>query len=254
MLTDSLQIETHETLSEVTFNLESLLEDAFDFVANRVGEKTLDVSYNVSSDVPSFLVGDPSYLRTILTNVISNSIKFTAEGEVAVDVELFQRMDEGHVILDVKICDTGMGIPPQEIEHIFEPFSKLSAQTIPQFGGSGLGLAICQKLARILEGNISVESEPGKGSTFTLRVPFGTDPSASLTPQTSPRGLENAGVFIIDDNERILKVLSKQLTSWGCRVQTATNWVDGMKELKRSAVVMGKPYNLLLLDYMVFRS
>jgi len=178
LINDSLnysRMEAQDTLvqEEVSFNLESLLEDAMDLVCSRVGEKDIDVSYNIAESVP-LLIGDPTQLRSIICNLLSNAIKFTHEGDVSISANIVGGPTRGEdgtdsVLLEIEVSDTGIGIPVDQLPHIFEPFSKLSAKTITQYGGSGLGLAMCDKLAaRVLKGKISVESTEGMGSTFRL--------------------------------------------------------------------------------------
>eukprot|EP01119_Soliformovum_irregulare_P011483 TRINITY_DN2880_c0_g1_i1.p1 TRINITY_DN2880_c0_g1~~TRINITY_DN2880_c0_g1_i1.p1 ORF type:complete len:1007 (+),score=257.77 TRINITY_DN2880_c0_g1_i1:16-3036(+) len=255
LINDSLsfsRIETQDTLQEVSFNLESLLEDAFDLVANRVGDKDVDVSYEIEPDVPALMVGDPSHIRNILCNLLSNGIKFTTQGDVSVNVKVAEKRSEDEVVIRMQVEDTGTGIPDNQIDHVFEPFSVLSGQTIREYGGSGLGLAICQKLARVLKAKLSVEnSTSGKGAIFTFEIPLKVDREAlkSQPPPVQNPYLEGARIFIIDDNKRILKLLDSQLQACGCIVQSASNWVDGIKDLKKASVGLGQPYHLLLLDY-----
>ena len=167
--------------------------------------------------MPLLLSGDPGRLRQIIINLIGNAIKFTERGEVLVDVRL-EAMTADTVRLHCAVADTGIGIPPDKQQHIFESFSQADRSTTRRFGGTGLGLAISAKLVAMMGGRIWVESEVGRGSTFHFEAEFGLErppPLATLAPQAEFRDLP---VLLVDDNAQCRRVYQELLAQHGMRV------------------------------------
>jgi PAS domain S-box-containing protein len=159
-------------LEVIEFDLRDSISATIHALAPSAAQKGLQLVCHVQSNVPHKLLGDPGRLRQILTNLISNAIKFTERGEVRVEVKRLSTAPET-TSLHFSISDTGIGIPPEKQEFIFEPFTQAETSSVEKFGGTGLGLAIASQLVEIMEGRISVESEVGKGSTFHLTARFG---------------------------------------------------------------------------------
>src|SRR5690606_37506986 len=156
-------------LEEQPFELKECIEDAYDLLASKAVEKKLDLLHLIDKDVPPFIVGDVTRLRQILVNLVSNAIKFTNDGEVFISVKnLSKKTDE--LVLQFAVKDTGIGIPAEKLEVIFESFSQVDSTTTRKYGGTGLGLAICSKLVKLMGGRIWVESTPGKRSVFYFTI------------------------------------------------------------------------------------
>src|SRR5665648_27481 len=169
---DYNKMEAGKIVFEKTeFDLGSMLEDIIRSYSHRAGEKGLIFTIEKADDLPSELIGDPIRLNQILTNLLSNAIKFTLEGTVTLKVEMKER-GKSRVLLEFSVEDTGIGIPEDKIDEVFESYTQASPDTTRKFGGTGLGLAICKRLIDLQGGNISLVSTLGKGSVFTFSLEY----------------------------------------------------------------------------------
>ena len=181
------------------FSLRAALGDTLRALALRADKKGLELACHVQPDVPLALVGDAGRLRQVLINLIGNAIKFTERGEVVVRVEVAGYTPDGEVTLRFAVSDTGIGIPRDKQEVVFRAFEQEDASTTRKYGGTGLGLTIAARLAALMGGNLSVKSEPGRGSTFTFTARFGRQPNPTDPVQESdgsavaPRAGQSAG-------------------------------------------------------------
>jgi signal transduction histidine kinase/ActR/RegA family two-component response regulator len=175
----------------VDFNLRDLMSDAMEVLGLRARQKGLKLSCHVHPDVPPIARGDPTRLRQVVLNLIGNAIKFTSQGEIALRVEIWKEAPEG-AALHFAVKDTGIGIPPEKQESVFEAFSQADSSTTRNFGGTGLGLAICSRIVKIMGGQVWVESELGRGSTFhfTTHTAFTEDAGVPLAMGSQPQGEE----------------------------------------------------------------
>ncbi len=228
-------------LEFVEFDLAALIEDVVELLAQKAFGKGLEIASFISADVPTVVRGDPTRLRQILLNLIGNAIKFTESGTVAVSVGV-EREDQGGSHLRVEISDTGMGIPADRVDRLFKSFSQVDASTTRRFGGTGLGLAISKQLVELMNGQISVQSEAGKGSTFSFTF-CSTTP---VRPVTATHRLPAVRVLVVEDNDRLSHFLQRQLIDAGMTVQTAGNANDALRIL--SADEGGQPFALALVD------
>ena len=232
-------------LEEIDFNLREVIEDLGDIFGRRYQEKGVELHCLVQSTLPVRLTGDPSRLRQILTNLLGNALKFTTEGEVRLEVEV-ERQANGEVDLALSVSDSGIGIPADRIDSLFEAFTQVDASTTRRFGGTGLGLSISWTLAKLMGGGITVESVMGEGSTFTLHLPFGMQAEAREAFPVEEEVLRGMLVAILDDNETNRVILTHQLESWGCHVtcySAPKAAVEGMRAKKEPVPA------LVLLDY-----
>jgi len=188
----------------------------------RAHQKGLELIYDVQPDVPDALVGDPGRLRQVLVNLVGNAIKFTERGEILVAVGREASVDE-RVRLRFSVSDTGVGIPHDKQEKVFEAFSQADGSTTRKYGGTGLGLTICSKLTELMGGTIWVESQPGQGSTFhfTACLEVNGQPIQSAPPLEIEE-LHNLPVLIVDDNLTNRRVLHGMVSRWGCRRSRST--------------------------------
>ncbi len=236
-----LDIET------IDFNVVAMFSQTCTLLAVKAQEKQLAFNYRVAPAVPENLRGDPGRIRQILTNLIGNAIKFTGEGEVDVEITLIGE-DATSATLRFAVRDTGIGIAPDQIELLFNPFSQVDSSITRRFGGTGLGLSICKRLVDMMGGQIGVDSLPGQGSTFWFTVPLArAEASASQHPGDDASRLDGCHVLIVDDHETNRRLLLALLASWGCRVEQVANGLDALKRL-REAAAGGDPFEIALVD------
>ncbi len=236
------------TLETLDFNLREALEDTADILALRAQQKGLEFILQVEPQVPSLLQGDPGRLRQIVINLAGNAIKFTHEGEVAVRVTV-ENEEQQQVCLKVTVTDTGIGIPEDRQEMLFQPFTQADASTTRKYGGTGLGLSISRQLVRMMNGEIGVESQMKKGSTFWFTAVFGKQ-LAAIEP-----GIEDASkgeitgrrILVVDDNATNRRFLSVLLNNWQCRGEEAVNAETAWNMLEEAAD-NGDPFHIAIID------
>ena len=236
---DLSKIESgHLEIERAPFDLRALIEDSLDLFASAAANKGLELLYRIEEGTPETLLGDATRVRQILVNLLSNALKFTQSGEVEVGLEarsLGRRRYEMHFT----VRDTGIGIPRDRLEHLFQAFHQVDPSTTRQFGGTGLGLAICRRLTELMGGAIWTESEAGAGSTFHFTVIGKT--SAPARP-SAPEALAGLRPLIVDDNPSSLDLLTRLTRQWGMQ-PTAVPTAD--RAVERLA---GEPFDLVILD------
>jgi len=234
-------------LEKIPFRLRDTVHAAVSGVAIMAEKKGLELAYAIPADVPDGLTGDPGRFRQILINLLSNAIKFTNKGEVVVAVETENRTID-HIRLKVKVRDTGIGIPPEKLRLIFDPFTQADNSTTRVYGGTGLGLTICSQLVTLMGGTIHVESEMGQGSVFIFTVELGVQPldESELRPARL-EDLQGLPVLIVDDNSTNRKILRDMLTHWGMRPSVVSGAMLALEAL-RGAKAEGRPFRLILTD------
>ena len=246
---DFSKLEAHEMeLEEIDFDLNTCVEEVTDLLAMLAQAKGLELASLVHQNVPIYLCGDVSRLRQILTNLVSNAVKFTSEGEVIVKVSL-KTETESTAMIEFRIIDTGIGISPIAQKKLFQPFTQVDASTTRKYGGTGLGLAICKQIIDLMGGEIGIDSEEGKGSQFWFRIPFAKQSPVAIA-QLKPRqevNLKDVRVLIVDDNATNCKILTYQLTAWQMRVDALQNASNAIAILQ-AAVEEGDRYQLAILD------
>ena len=238
-------------LNPVDFSLRSVLGETLKALAVRGFRKGLELACDVRPDAPDSLVGDVGRLRQLIINLVGNAIKFTESGEVVIEVSAAgdrPNAGENEVTLMFSVRDTGIGIPRDKQDKIFEAFEQADASTTRRFGGTGLGLTIASRIATLMGGTISVESEPGKGSTFTFSARFGRTPDSLGEP--TPVLLDSVAglsVLVVDDNATTRRIVTRWLHDWGMEPTVAGDGATAL-EVLRLASERRRPFKLVILE------
>jgi two-component system, sensor histidine kinase and response regulator len=241
---DFSKIESGKMRLEITnFDVRETVGDTLRAMAVQAREKHLELMYQVSPNVPERLEGDPHRVSQILVNLVGNAIKFTEKGEIVVRVNEERRID-GKSSLLWSVKDTGMGIPREKHQLIFEAFTQADLSTTRKHGGTGLGLTITSQLVRMMGGRIWVESEPGVGSTFCFTTELGVGKGGGPVLAASPVNLAGLPILVVDDNATNRGILCEMLGHWGM----APDAVAGPEEALQKVTQYPRRYKLMLLD------
>jgi PAS domain S-box-containing protein len=240
-------------MSHVSFSLRDGMADTMKALAVRAHQKGLELAYIIESDVPDLVVGDLSRLRQVLVNLVGNAIKFTDRGEIVVHVENWPNTP-GNRALHFSVADTGVGVPPDKQQLIFDAFAQADGSTTRMYGGTGLGLAISARIVQMMGGEIWVQSParpdhpdaPGSNFHFTACFdPSGED--SSSIPEDGARHLAAIRALVVDDNDTNLRILEHHLLSWSLLPDTVRTGYEALDSLRKAAE-QGRPYSLVLLD------
>ena len=232
-------------LEHIDFNLADNLENMVKNLAFLAHQKGLELMCRIGREVPAALIGDPARLRQVIVNLVGNAIKFTHKGEVVVRVDV-DREKEDEAFLHFQITDTGIGIPKERQKSIFDVFTQADGSTTRKYGGTGLGLSISAKLVGLMGGDIRVESEPGKGSTFHFTAKFGLQKALPGKVRSGGIDLKGRRVLVVGDTTANLSILEEILSGWRMKPTV----VDGGNVLKvlKKAEQSGEPFALIILD------
>ncbi len=234
-------------LDPARFNVCDLVEESIKTLAVAAHAKGLELAGRIRPDVPRFAIGDATRIRQILVNLVGNAVKFTAAGEVTVEVSREDRANGG-LYLSFAVRDTGIGIPLEKQRMIFEAFAQADGTTTRNFGGTGLGLTISERLAKAMDGTIRVESEPGKGSTFQFTVSVeAVSQEAEDYPPQGAVSLEGVSVLVVDDNLTNRRILEDLLLNWGMRPETVAGAREAL-EVIRVREEIGEGFKIILTD------
>jgi signal transduction histidine kinase/CheY-like chemotaxis protein len=245
-------------------SIQATVEEACDIGAPRAREKGLEVLVDVGEEVPLWVRGDVTRLRQVLLNFVNNAIKFTDRGQVVVSAHLREDFDVNRVIdgvpargalVEFRVKDTGIGIPPDRQSALFQSFTQVDASTTRKYGGTGLGLAICKRLATLMGGSVGLESTPGEGSVFwfTARLDYSDPPDSSESSLLELASLEGKLAVIVDDTPVNLRILEKQLKRWKMNSVPFTDAQDALKWLgARDADVILTDMHMPGMDGLMF--
>ena len=240
-------------LEQIDFTIDTVVEGVAKQFAVLAQGKGLELASQVERGVPFYLRGDPFRLSQILNNLVNNAIKFTTRGEVIIHVRLVEETGQ-NCLLRFEVSDTGIGLNAEQKARLFKPFSQADASTTRKYGGSGLGLAICSRLAEMLGGQIGVESEPGRGSTFWFTARLVKQPEALGQPNPAfykpYPNIKDLRVLVVDDNATNREILHELLESWEMHNETRTNGRDALEAL-HAAADSGKPFDLAIIDHFM---
>ncbi len=236
---------------EIPFDLREVVEKTVLALALRAHQKGLEIVCRIAPEVPAQVVGDPMRVRQVLINLIGNGIKFTDRGEVTVLVDLDRKVDragEGNdCVLRFTVRDTGIGIPQEQLQRLFQSFTQVDSSTTRNFGGTGLGLAISRQMVEMMGGLIRVESRVRKGSSFVFSVPFRVAEETGELLFPRPEAAAGRRALVVDDNGSSRLILREMLSDLGMEVTLLEGGVDVLQQLEE-ALRVGKPFDLLLLD------
>lgn len=233
-------------IQHVQFDLDELLADLADVVGVRAEQKNIEILFSKDEDVRRTLIGDPVRLKQILLNLLNNALKFTKTGEIIVTITRGDTRREG---AEVRFCvrDTGIGIAPEHLSSVFEPFSQVDASMTRRFGGLGLGLAISRRLVEMMKGSLRVDSTPGEGSEFSFSAVFDVPQDISWQRRVADE-FRDLPVLVADDNAHAREVLSSMLKSLSFHVVSVPSGEEALAEAVRAAKA-GRPYRLALFDW-----
>jgi signal transduction histidine kinase/DNA-binding response OmpR family regulator/HPt (histidine-containing phosphotransfer) domain-containing protein len=246
---DFSKIEAGKLSVEKTdFELEKMLENVSNLISEKATNKGLELVFDIQKGTPNYLVGDPLRLGQIMVNYCNNAVKFTEQGEIVVGVRVEEETNE-NVLMRFSVRDTGIGLTEEQIGKLFQSFQQADMSTSRKYGGTGLGLAISKKLANLMGGDVGVESEYGKGSTFwfTARLGKGVGKARTFLPDPDLRGRR---LLVVDDNEMNRIVLSEMLTGMTFTVKDVASGKAALEEV-RTAAEAGQPYDVILLDWQM---
>ncbi|MFM1843599.1 MAG: hypothetical protein RLZZ490_2342 [Cyanobacteriota bacterium] len=251
---DFSKIEAEKlVLEKAPFLVRNCVEEAFDLVLSQAINKKLELAFEISPEIPDVIVGDVTRLRQVLLNLLSNAVKFTQAGEIYLKVEnqTYHGMAKNSLqqksgihCLKFSLKDTGIGIPANRLNHLFEPFTQVDSSVTRKFGGTGLGLAISKKLVESMEGEIWVESQTNQGTIFffTIQVNAAKEPFTNYR-EVSGCPLEGKRLLIVDDNATNRKILDKQAQSWGMLTRAFESGESALQVLEQ-----GEPFDVAILD------
>src|SRR5262249_5160015 len=203
------------TIEHVGFDLRSLVEEVGRLLAPRAFAKGLELACAVPPACPAHLMGDPHRLRQVLTNLVGNAIKFTEPGRISIEVDVLADTAT-HVRLRLAVRDSGIGIPADRQQSIFDSFTQADGSTTRRYGGTGLGLTISRRLVELMGGHIGLESAPGRGSTFWVEIGFEKQPAGEVQAPSPPARLAGLRALVVDDFDVNRRIYCEQLRSWGC--------------------------------------
>ncbi|MDP2228443.1 MAG: response regulator [Moraxellaceae bacterium] len=226
---------------EEPFDLHELLGECLDLFRAHAEEKHLELIVTVAPQVPSLVIGDPTRLRQVISNLLRNAIKFTQHGEVEI------RLLPGRLGLRMEVRDTGIGIPAEQHDDVFQPYQQGSNNTRPQTG-TGLGLSICKQLVELMGGEIGVDSVMKQGSTFWFDLPLLPQQVLQPVSEREEQWLRGLRLLVVDDNQTVNRVIEEQVRRWGMHVHSVDNGAEALA-VARNAANLGEPFDIILLDH-----
>jgi two-component system sensor histidine kinase/response regulator len=235
-------------VERVEFDIERVLDNVSNLISEKAGAKGLELIFDVAPEVPRRLLGDPLRLGQIIINYANNAVKFTERGEVGVVVRVQERTEQ-ELLLRVAVTDTGIGLTSEQKSKLFQSFQQADTSTTRKYGGTGLGLSIAKSLALLMDGEVGVDSERGKGSSFWFTARLGISASAAPRLQAAP-DLSGRRVLVVDDNDSARAVIKDMLADMSFAVDAVPSGREAIGAVARAAQT-GQPYELVFLDWQM---
>ena len=233
------------TIETIPFWVDDVLGNVNTLIGQRASEKQLELVFSVADDVPQGLLGDPLRVSQILTNLISNAVKFTEEGHIQVSITRLDESD-GRACLEIAVADTGIGMTPQQSARLFSAFSQADGSTTRRYGGTGLGLTIVKRLAEMMDGDVKVESETGIGSTFRVTLWLGVT-ERQRPRQAMPPAIVGMRALVVDDNPLAAEILTRSLQALQMRADSVGSAREAYMALDQAAAE--DPYRVVFMDH-----
>jgi len=234
------------TIEEVSFDIDEMMSNISSMISQKCSEKNLELIFKLPTDLPHKLIGDPLRLSQILINYGNNAIKFTEKGEVIISADILEQDDET-IFLKFNVSDTGIGLTPEQKGKLFQSFQQADTSTSRKFGGTGLGLAISKQLANLMGGDVGVDSEFGKGSTFWFTAKFKLD--KTITKRVLfKEDLSSKSVLVIDDNESARVIIEDMLIAMSLKVVAAESAEKGLQAII-DGDKQGTPFDMIFVDW-----
>lgn len=243
---DISKIEANKMeISNTKYNIKTESENLYKLIKPRIGEKPIEFVMNIAPDVPTTLYGDKGKVKEIMTNLLTNAVKYTEQGEINLEISCINKNDNSTIIISVE--DTGRGIKPEKIDKLFTKFERLDEDRNTTLEGTGLGLAITKRLVEMMNGKIIVQSVFGNGSKFTVYLPqkiiYGKE--LKVEPQKEVLNLVNKKVLVVDDNDLNLKIADRLLKKYNLQVDTCKSGYECLEKIK------DQTYDLIFMDDMM---
>lgn len=243
---DISKIEANKMeISNTKYNIKTESENLYKLIKPRIGEKAIEFVMNIAPDVPTTLYGDKGKVKEIMTNLLTNAVKYTEQGEINLEISCINKNDNSTIIISVE--DTGRGIKPEKIDKLFTKFERLDEDRNTTLEGTGLGLAITKRLVEMMNGKIIVQSVFGNGSKFTVYLPQKIiyDKELKVEPQKEVLNLVNKKVLVVDDNDLNLKIADRLLKKYNLQVDTCKSGYECLEKIK------DQTYDLIFMDDMM---
>ncbi len=234
------------TLESVPFKLEQLVFDIADLFRPNLERRPVELTVDYEPGTPARLLGDSGRLRQVLTNVVSNAVKFTEQGLVLVEVTS-QLLGDGRCQVGLVVRDTGIGIPADKVSKLFTAFTQADSSTARRFGGTGLGLTLVKRLVEAMGGVVSLQSQEGVGTSVSMTLEFGVDADQAAVPAQGP-SLKGRQILVVDDLEANRRVMQRQLQSRGAVITTSCSGGDALQQVD-AAIGRGEPFDCVLVDH-----
>lgn len=235
-------------LDQVPFNLEHLVDESISIFSLKASEKGLSLMSSVRPGTPTLLKGDPTRLKQIIINLLSNATKFTDSGEIILRAHPTNHSTRERPQIRFEVQDTGVGIPPDGLEGLFKSYSASHSSVSRQFGGTGLGLSLCKQLVDLMHGDVGVESQVNEGSTFWFTATFDAAKEEEVQPVIRSKALHNIKLLVVDDHPTLFANIQEKATSWGMNVETALSGAQAIRKLEK-AEDLEEPYDIILTDW-----
>ena len=243
-------------IEAISYDVREAVEESVELLQPRAEEKGIELVVRIAPDLPRTFTGDPGRVRQILVNLLSNAVKFTERGQVFVEVraspadvaDAADASSAGERCVRFSVVDTGIGIPAEKQELLFEGFTQVDASTTRKYGGTGLGLTISKQLAELMGGRMGLESEFGKGSTFWFELPWTATPTQP--PAVPAPDMQDARILVVDDIEINRRLLAEQLTCWGIEHECVSSGEEALRMLSEESEA-GRPFDVALLDHLM---